>query len=145
MADQVKVLFVGSNPSVVSKTYNPFCKSTKSGQILLDWIARTCPEHAHSFCNVSDDQTRANRPLTVKEIKDCIPRLKEKIDLMSPDKIVALGKTAKMALTLLRLEFFAMEHPSGLNRKLNNKDYVEEKISGLREYLTHNLEFISND
>jgi uracil-DNA glycosylase len=94
---------------------------------------------------VSDDQTRANRPLTVKEIKDCIPRLKEKIDLMSPDKIVALGKTAKMALTLLRLEFFAMEHPSGLNRKLNNKDYVEEKISGLREYLTHNLEFISND
>jgi uracil-DNA glycosylase len=64
---------------------------------------------------------------------------KSKIDVILPDKIVALGKTAEKALTLLGYDFYAMPHPSGLNRKLNDKDYIEEKIKGLRDYINKPL------
>lgn len=119
----------------MAKTYDPFCLSTKSGVILNDWIRQACPSSIQGAVNVSDNPTHANRPLTIKEIKESLPRLLEKIQAMNPDKIVALGKTAEKALTLLRLSHYAMPHPSGLNRQLNDKNFVEEKVNGLREYL----------
>jgi len=131
----MRVLFVGSNPSVIAKTYNPFCSSTRSGKILLGWISRACPGCSYSACNVSDNQTHANRPLTTKEIKDNLACLYIKISHANPDKIVALGKTAEKALTLLGLPHYAMPHPSGLNRQLNDKLFVEEKIKELRAFI----------
>lgn len=79
--------------------------------------------------------THRNRPLSIKEIKEALPRLKQSIGTPRYVKLVALGKTAEKALTLLRLDYYAMPHPSGLNRKLNNKEYVAEKIKGLQDYL----------
>jgi uracil-DNA glycosylase len=132
----MKILFIGSNPSAAAKTYNPFCKSTKSGQILGEWISKSCPDEFHSACNISDNPTESNRPLTSKEIRDSLPRLLDKINTIRPDRIVTLGRTAERALTLLRFDFYAMPHPSGLNRQLNDPKFVEEKIKGLREYLS---------
>lgn len=129
------VLFIGSNPSASAKTYNPFHESTKSGSILVSWIRETCPHSRQVSCNVSDNPTEANRPLTVAEIKANLPRLLDKIKNTNPDRVVALGKTAEKALTLLRIPHYAMPHPSGLNRLLNDPLYVAEKIKGLREYL----------
>ncbi len=130
-----KVLFIGSNPSTASKTYNPFSESTVSGRILVDWIRKTCPDDVSAACNVSDNYTEANRPLKVSEIKANLPRLQAKISASQATYIVALGKTAEKALTLLRIPHYAMPHPSGLNRQLNDQKFVEEKIKGLKEYL----------
>jgi len=85
--------------------------------------------------NVANMVTHRNRPLSVKEINEALPRLKQLIGTPQYVKLVALGKTAEKALTLLRLDYYAMPHPSGLNRKLNNKEYVAEKIKGLQDYL----------
>jgi uracil-DNA glycosylase len=63
---------------------------------------------------------------------------------MAPWRIVALGKTAEKALTLLRYNFYVMSHPSGLNRQLNDPKFVEEKIKGLREYLKPSEEELFN-
>lgn len=73
----------------------------------------------------------------MSEIKASLDRLRRNIEVdVVPDKIVALGKTAERALQMLGIEHFAMPHPSGLNRKLNDPEYVAEKINGLREYLS---------
>jgi uracil-DNA glycosylase family 4 len=135
----MRVLLVGSNPSAASKSQNPFCLSTKSGRTLAHWVS-ICPIYGFiSYCNVVSTATQNNRPLTTQEIKDSLSMFKSKIDVILPDKIVALGKTAEKALTLLGYDFYAMPHPSGLNRKLNDKDYIEEKIKGLRDYINKPL------
>ena len=71
----------------------------------------------------------------MKEIRLNVPRLQSIINKIGATKIVALGNTAKTALTLLRANHYAMPHPSGMNRKLNNAEFIEEKIKGLQDYL----------
>lgn len=136
-----KVLFIGSNPSQQSSSITPFWGDTKSRAILRKWFSQLYEsgnlqiESIH-FANVLNSVTPGNRPLKMSEIKGALSDLQQKINVdIVPDRVVALGKTAEKALTLLRIPHYAMPHPSGLNRKLNDTTYVEEKINGLREYL----------
>lgn len=134
-----RIVFIGSNPSIKSAKITPFWRDTKSGTILKSWLEHIQDEEDVSFYNVSDTPTENNRPLKVSEIKANLPLLKYKLDTYSlykvPIKIVALGKTAEKALTLLGVQYFAMPHPSGLNRKLNDKAYVGEKLKALIEFI----------
>ena len=129
-----KILFVGSNPSTASVDNSAFHEDTRSGKILMGWIKDI--QGSISFVNVADQKTKSNKSLTKAEIKANIEKLKGKIDSIAPQRIVALGKTATYALTLLHLNFYEMPHPSGRNRILNNSNYIEEKIKGLRKYLS---------
>lgn len=88
------------------------------------------------YGNVSSIVTPRNRPLKMSEIKAALPRLNKLVNEdVVPDKVIALGKTASKALTLLRIPHYAMPHPSGMNRLLNDPTYVAEKINGLKEFL----------
>lgn len=42
--------------------------------------------------------------------------------------VIGLGVSACKALTKLGIEHFCAPHPSGLNRKLNNKKYVDRML-----------------
>jgi uracil-DNA glycosylase len=86
------------------------------------------------YWNVAHYPTPGNRPLKMLEIKQALAALEKKIDEICPDKIVTLGKTAEIALSLLKREHHAMPHPSGRNRLLNDPKYVEAKIEGLKTY-----------
>ncbi len=132
--DQI-LLFVGSNPSSKSVDDSAFHHSTKSGKILDSWCKDLVGTKV--YINVSDKKTENNRPLTMQDTKNNLDNLREDIMIQNPDKIVALGKTAATAMTLLRLNFYEMPHPSGLNRKLNDKEYVAEKIKGLLEFCSN--------
>lgn len=134
----MKILFVGSNPSSSAATQNAFCVSTKSGRILLNWLSMLSlsNDYLFYFCNVSDKSTPSNRPLSIKEIKDNLQELSKKIEQIKPDKIIALGVVSSKALTLLQLPHYKMPHPSGLNRKLNNKSFLKNKIDELKSYIT---------
>lgn len=75
--------------------------------------------------------------MKMSEIKAALPLLKDRIQ---PYKdmgfyIVSLGKTADIALTLLRIPHYAMPHPSPINRQLNNQQFIDSKINGLIKYL----------
>ena len=123
---------MGSNPSNASETDWAFHGSTKSSQILTEWSKDIggCKIHV----NVLNKKTENNRPLKTSEIKENLERLAEDVRCCAPDRIVALGKTAAKALTLLGLEFFEMPHPSGCNRLLNDKEFIAQKIKELTEF-----------
>jgi len=131
--NKTRILFVGSNPSNSSLTDAAFHGSTRSSKILTGWCSYI-NNATFIHVNVLNKKTHKNRSLTKREILDSISSLKENIDGIRPDKIVALGKTASVALTLLHVDFFEMPHPSGRNRLLNNKDYISKKISELCRY-----------
>lgn len=133
-----KAVFVGSNPSTSSHYISAFHESTKSARVLNDWIKDITIENVE-YINVAEYTTHNNRPLTTAEIKAALPRVNQLLKCALKDyKVVALGKTAVKALTLLKVEFYEMPHPSGLNRKLNDPKFVEEKIKGLKIYLEPN-------
>lgn len=133
-----KILFVGSNPSQSSASNIPFYGDTKSLDTINKWIQQLQTDGltvSVDFINVCDFKTLNNRPLKTSEIKAALPSLRLKLDQYSSTTIITLGKTAEKAMTLLRLTHYAMPHPSGLNRKLNDSNYVAEKINGLKELL----------
>lgn len=126
------ILFVGSNPSNASTCDIAFHGSTKSSKILTEWTKDVTPIKCH--INVMNKKTERNRPLNKQDINANLERLAEDIRCIAPDRVVALGKTAAQALTLLRIEFYEMPHPSGLNRKLNDPEYVAQKIKELTKF-----------
>lgn len=132
-----KVVFLGSNPSERSSSTVPFWNDTKSLTILSGWIESIEEAQNSYFMNVANYTTPGNRPLKTTEIKAELDRLRSEIDDLGENvKIIALGKTAEKALTLLGKSYYGMPHPSGLNRLLNDKAYVEEKVNGLKNYLS---------
>lgn len=51
-------------------------------------------------------------------------------------KIIAFGEEAKKALTDLGVsKFFSLPHPSGRNRKLNDKKYVEQILNECKSWV----------
>ena len=131
-------MIVGANPSLRSTTSKAFDQSTKSGTLLRDWIG---PAWDSTFCefaltNVYGQPTPDNRPPNKAEIEEGKEALKEFIQYFNPHRIVSIGKVPAKVLTQMGLEFYEMPHPSGLNRKLNDKEWAEEKIKGLRHYIS---------
>lgn len=118
----MRVLFVASNPSVKSPDQSPLHPSTKSRSILDSWISGLDIEPA--FINVSDVKTEKNKRLSASQIKQSLPSLVNKIQQYDADYIVALGDTATLALSLINQTHVAIPHPSGLNRKLNDKQEI---------------------
>lgn len=53
-------------------------------------------------------------------------------------KVVALGKTAEKALTAIVVDYYALCHPSPLNRILNHPAHLETLLKGCREYISAN-------
>lgn len=148
----VKIVFIGSNPSQKSKSIVPFWYDTKSNAVLSKWMSEVhkAPNitiEAVYYFNVANHPTPGNRPLKTSEIHAGLINLDAKLSEVNPDRIIALGKTAEKALTLLRKQFLAMPHPSGMNRQLNDPAYVAEKIKALQDYLTGplNESLISKD
>lgn len=128
----VITLFVGSNPSQQSLTDAAFHGTTRSSQILTEWMKDIQGAKVH--VNVLNKKTEDNRPLKRGEITANLERLASDIKGIAPTYIVALGKTAATALTLLGVKFYEMPHPSGRNRLLNDSVFVATKVKGLTEY-----------
>jgi uracil-DNA glycosylase len=125
-------LLVGSNPSQKSATCDAFSTDTKSGRLLREWVSNI--DATFVFENVAPLKTKDNRPLSREEKAHAMASLRVRIAQIDPDRVVALGKTASQVLKKAGLSCFEMEHPSGLNRNLNQKDYVAKKLADLKIY-----------
>jgi len=132
MLNNLTILFIGSNPSHTASSTEAFTEDTVSGRILRSWIEGI--SGTILFDNIVSQITENNRPLNSNEMALASVSLLERIKRINPDRLVALGKSASNTLQKLNLKFFEMPHPSGLNRKLNDKAYCDEKLSALKQY-----------
>lgn len=132
MPSQQTILFIGSNPSQKAGSDEAFTADTASGRILREWIQGI--EGTMIFENIVSQKTENNRPLNSNERAHATASLLERINRINPTRLVALGKTAASVLDKLELEYLEMPHPSGLNRKLNDKVYTAQKIQELKDY-----------
>lgn len=132
-----KVVFLGSNPSCSSPYDDPFSHCKSANKILSEWIpALGLTRDQVYFANVANYKTPKNRPLKKSEIKAELPRLALQLN---GHVVVALGKAAQEAIALLAASSLlssndlariaCMPHPSGLNRQLNDKEWVKQQLT----------------
>lgn len=131
---RLRVILLGSNPSIKTRADLAFFLDTKSGRTLKQWLNGIDAEFL--YMNVSNNKTPNNRALTRAEIKESLPALCKAMASKYPNRIVALGNAAHEALEMMKCKHLHMPHPSGLNRKLNDKAYAEQKIKELAAFCT---------
>jgi len=118
-----KVIFVGDEPSRKNLDPNVAFLGTKSYDTLCSWLHKLKVNH--------DDYVMINR--THEEFPTLMG-----LAAITDIKVVALGNNAERAIKQLdykNLDFFKMPHPSGRNRKLNNKKYVAEVLKECYNYI----------
>lgn len=117
----MKVLIVGDRPSSLNVDPKVPFKGAKCEKRLNTWIdvigIRNC-----KIINQSDFE--------YDEIVDLINMYN---GLYTKVKVVALGNNASKALK--SLEHFKLPHPSGLNRKLNDKKYEKQQLKLCKAFL----------
>lgn len=129
----MRLLIVGQNPSK-KNTYNntPFI-GTKSGINLTVWLEKInlhitqCP-----MINCSDD---VDCKFNKKDIIKAAFKIGGEMVNTNPDKILTLGNIAHKILARCRIDHFALPHPSGRNRKLNDKQWLDNQLKLAKEYI----------
>jgi uracil-DNA glycosylase len=107
----VRVVFVGDSPSKknISPTI-PFVGASCFPR-LIAWIKEINPDY---YITLNSDN---------KESLDQVKQLWE-----AGFKIIALGDVAHKRLIDLDVECLYLPHPSGLNRKLNDKEFIRDLL-----------------
>lgn len=114
----MRVLVVGLNPSRKGG-------SSSSLKRLYEWMNYLNLEIV-SFTNLYEDYE--------------IRKDKSQIDTVRTiskeyDKIIALGQVVSIALSNVDIDCCSLPHPSGLNRKMNDKEYVHKQLEACKNYL----------
>jgi G:T/U-mismatch repair DNA glycosylase len=117
----MKVLFVGINPSSAKL---PSQNTTK--RRMPKWSDALGLKY-HSFVNCIGKPG----PYKAKDVE---------YDLLAGclegyTRVVALGKFPSKVLDNLGVDHFVLPHPSGLNRKLNDREYELQQLEECRKYI----------
>ena len=116
-----RVLVVGINPSS-SKSVKP-CITLKR---LYRWMGELGYTY-FSFVNcIGRSGPYSSKDVEYDLLSDCAEGY---------SRVIALGGFASAALKKIGIEHFTMPHPSGLNRKLNDRDYELKMLRDCHEYI----------
>lgn len=126
----MKIIFVGDKPS--NKNFRkdiPFW-GTKSYTKLLSWIGEL-QIHLDDVAVINRDAAyESTHPWYRGAVLEC--GMSERVFY------VALGDKAEAELkkwTPFKENYYKLDHPSGLNRKLNDKQYEKEMLNGCKRWL----------
>ena len=116
----IKIIFVGDKPS--KKNFDPDVAfvGTRSYVTLIDWI---------NLMGLRNPVYTINSDTPAKQQSIAYARLTREF------KFVALGNNASKVLSKLKIPHFKLPHPSGLNRKCNDKEYLSRQLEKCRQYL----------
>jgi hypothetical protein len=113
------IYFIGERPSVHNTDPNTAFIGSLSGVRLFSWISQM---------NLNLKEIKLINSTQVNEFyKD----LEESI-------IVALGLVASRELNRRNLKHMRLPHPSGRNRQLNNKNWLNEQLVECKQYIEKN-------
>lgn len=120
---QPKVLVVGQNPSVKNTNIEVPFEGTASGRRLRTWLSRLRVSNATVI--------NAYRGLDTPKVIYA-----QRIPWPDYDKIVALGNFAEeVLLSQGCYNYIKLPHPSGLNRKNNDLEYVDQMLAWCELYI----------
>lgn len=114
----MKVLVVGLNPS---RQHG----DSSTLKTLYKWLDQLGVKTV-SFVNLYEDYEINKYNSKINYIKDISGNY---------DKIISLGKAVSTALSNVDINHFSLPHPSGLNRQLNDKQFVHERLQSCKNYL----------
>lgn len=120
----IHVLVVGMNPS---SYVGPDRRSLAMSKLNV-WM-EGIGIHYFSFVNASPDPG-------VARVRDVQWDVLEKCLAYEYDAVLSLGGFASRILQRLGARHFRLPHPSGLNRQLNDSEYVRRILSECRDYIT---------
>lgn len=123
----MKVLFVGQTPL---KDGAEAFSNTSSGKRLNAWI---------EYLGVDDAVLMNAFPGGGKVTLNAADKSAIMISILEdlPDRVIALGSYAHQVLNILNIDHFHLPHPSGRNRKLNDKTWVHAQLGMCRSWLSH--------
>lgn len=117
----MKYVFVGDRPSPYNKDPKIAFLGTKSYVTLMHWIGQLQLHYSEIEIINKDD-------IPFYFGKKC--------------RFIALGNDATDELSMWskewNLDFFKLPHPSGLNRKLNDKEFMRQELAKCREWISEN-------
>ncbi len=114
------ILFVGDKPSKANLSPDVAFVGTKSYKTLIGWIKSMDLNPYHVvLINRTDPWFES--------------KVKEYLDKNYP--IITLGLNAKSAVSKITPAFFSMPHPSGLNRQLNRKEYIDTQLTECKKFI----------
>lgn len=130
------IVFLGDKPSKKNVDANIPFVGTKSYKTLLEWVSKlgiditevalANREHVKTYNWAKDLNTGEGIYVETPNIY---------LDILPQDKIVCLGDSAEKLVKPMGLKYFKLPHPSGLNRKINNKQYLEAELKKCKRYL----------
>lgn len=127
------IYFVGANPKHEGNLSSPF-KDTRSGKTLGEWFKRLDLRWQDvELRNASD---RIDVTASKLRWNDRSHLVLLELLFAERSKIVTLGTYPSKVLTRIGIAHYAMPHPSGLNRKLNDPTYVAGVLAGCQTYLS---------
>lgn len=111
-----KVLLVAMNPGIEEDKQGKILVG-RSGKLLEEWVEGYLGDHIVYVtnavkCYAPKEALSKDGALPMAQIKACSSFLKEDIENIKPDAIVALGKDASLALNLLGVDYTRCHHPS---------------------------------
>lgn len=116
----MRILLVGINPSTAKKGWST------TWHRLPRW-ADHLGIGIFSFTNCLHEQGKYSlRDVDFNVLRECC---------RGHDRVLALGGFASRALSKINVEHFTLPHPSGLNRKLNDKTYELDQLKACRKYI----------
>ncbi len=124
------ILIIAQNPKTELNKVMPLF-GTKSYETLAAWLEKA--GHSIDECDIVNACSKMGK-ITKKDID----LRHHGLGVMSLyDKIIVLGNIAAYyaEINLWNRSYFKLPHPSGLNRKLNDKKYIHHLLSNLKDYL----------
>lgn len=120
MIRQPWVVFIGDKPSPRMKPGAKAFEGASCEARLKEWIRTVCYGHTYRVYNYSEE---AAEIWTLWHIED-------------GDILIALGNNASKWLNIHK--HFKLPHPSGRNRQINDKEFIEKKLAECKKYIEDN-------
>jgi uracil-DNA glycosylase len=124
------IVIVGDKPARNNLNSNIPFVGTKSYKILLNWIFKL-------NVDITDVALYNRSNLGIISYGSAQKFFDERL-LCEPTKVVAVGNEASKFLKAHGIEHFKLPHPSGLNRKLNDKEWLAKELKNCKKYLENN-------
>lgn len=125
------IIFVGETPSKKNISKDVAFVGTKSYKRLLEWIWELdLSVNEVMICNLSDIN-KYNDQFYMLDT----PHMSLDIMQEEGDRVIALGNKVEKELNKIGLSNYKIDHPSGMNRNLNDKKYTQAMLENCKAWL----------